>query len=232
MFDSMSLWIGGLGAGVVLGRGGGGGSQSEGGVDVIVSFFFCGCPRVNVEDGMEEDRVGGAGGREYDSSWQDVVSQGQCHCGCGVEVGGGGGGGGDGAGGGVCFPVPNSQHLLRQNRQGGGMVSGEDGWGGEGEGGGLEGEVDKWRPLLVRRVWTGGSTDSAEGVGGCVRERAGEGAGVGEEGKEGEGGRRGDLSVTAHGHRVRMVWGRRGPAGTHSEDSALQWFYLVHLPEH
>jgi hypothetical protein len=230
MFDSMSLWIGGLGTGVVWGRGGGGGSQSEWGVDVIVSFFFCGCPRVNVEDGIEEDSVGGAGdggedggggvgGREYDSSWQDVVSQGQCHCGCGVELGGGGG---DGAGGGVCFPVPTPQHLLRQNGQGGGMVSGADGWGGEGEGGGLEGELDKWRPLLVRRVWTGGSKDSAEGVGGCAQERAGEGVGVGEEGKEGEGGRRGDLSVTAHGHRVRMVLGRRDPAGTHSENSALQ----------
>jgi hypothetical protein len=91
------------------------------------------------------------------------------------------------------------------------MMSGADGWGGGWEGAGVEGEVDKWRPLLVRRVWRGDSTDRAEGVGGCVRERAaGEEAGVGEEGKEGEGGRRGDLSVTAQGHRVRMMWGRRG----------------------
>ena len=49
MFDSMSLWVAGLGGGVAAG----GGSQSEGGVDVMVSFFFCGCPRVVVEDGIE-----------------------------------------------------------------------------------------------------------------------------------------------------------------------------------
>jgi hypothetical protein len=71
MIDSVALWLGREGERERR-RGG------VGGVRLVFSFWYCGCPSVWGGDHA-------LGGRR--SAWQEVVLGGDCHCGCSVYEG-------------------------------------------------------------------------------------------------------------------------------------------------